>query len=268
MVIKHKHYGSWEVDENGVVSNGDISIDTKNSDKFIAVGDYGNKYDYHNTAISGICLLDATWSVQFSTGGIRSIALPLDRQRVCNRISNRGFEVTKVIFPTELSMYHTKLIEFVSDSIVELQLYKLLYHIPTDEYKMYVATLEKIIGKSIPGAYDIIDMFSDKIKKYFIAKMNELGFSSFEVINSMQNGITDPEQSYLSPYVNPTAFGATEKNIYAIEDLVELKIAFEAEKICGYKVPVHFCVLDIPHPYTRFSKKNILTRDDVCVVSV
>ncbi len=260
-------YGAWKV-YDGAVALGDLVIKTMSDKTVFAKGDYGVINGNHEIAIAGVCLFDTSWCVRFSTGGVRSIALPLDRERVEARIRDRGFEVVNIIFPTELTNYHKWNIDFVADTIVELQPKCLLYHVPVDEYNVYVQNLERLIGKRIPGGDVIINNLSAQIKEYFQFKMKKIGFDNFEFINPMRVGARTPNESYALPYAQPELFGATEKNIYAIEDLVEVKIAIEIERKLGRKVPVRFCVLGLPHPYMTFSKKNVLNQKGVVTISV
>jgi hypothetical protein len=264
----HK-YAAWKVDECRAVS-GELSIPiVRDKHKQVyALGEYGVFSSERTVAISGVCLFDARWSVEFSSGGVRSIALPLDRLRVQERIQERNFEVSRVIFPLTLTSYHTKLLRFVSDVVAESKPDKLLFHIPKIEYQIYIQNLEKLIGKEIPKAQSILDEFVEKVESLFLAEMKRIDFEHFELIRPMCCGASSTEEAYSLPYQHPEVFGASKEMIYAIEDLVELKIALLTEQNLGYTVPVKFCVLDIPHPYVAFSKKNAAMGMEVVAVEL
>ncbi|MFA5985992.1 MAG: hypothetical protein WC819_01425 [Parcubacteria group bacterium] len=263
-----KKYGAWEVDEC-YASLGNVTIPIKLSDDGIfGEGVHGNFTIAHRHAVAGVCLWDTTWGVVFTTGGVRSIALPLDRERVEDRIRTRGFEVSAVIFPTELTAYHRKLITFVADTVAQTQPEKLLFHIPHHEYLVYICNLEALIGKNIVGAEQILADLVEKVKAYFFQEMKRVDFDRYEFISPMNVGAITTEESYLFPYLYPEKFGATASSLFAIEDLVEVKITMLAEQMRGHKIPVRFCVMDVPHPYMTFSKKGVGHRKDVVTVSL
>ncbi len=215
-------YGAWQVGA-GMATLGDLSIPiTRDKPGVYARGEYGAFSSERRVAISGVCLFDARWSVEFSTGGVRSIALPLDRSRVQDRIRERGFEVSRVIFPLTLTDYHTKLLHFVANTVEKLQPEKLLFHIPIDEYYVYIQELETLIGGVIPDAQEILAGFAGKVTDCFRAEMQRVKFERFELIRPMQCGAADTEQSYAMPYQQPEVFGTNKEAIYAIEDLVEM----------------------------------------------
>jgi len=260
-------YGSWKIyDKTAAFRN--IEVKLVDDEDVFASGCYGKILQQHDTAIAGVCLFDANLCVKFETGAIRTVARGGDRKHVGERIQNKGIEVIEVIFPTQLSTYHKDCINFLAKTVKEFGTDRLLYHIPVDEYKIYMSDLENLIGKSISGANDIVEVFAENIKQYFIAKMQEVGFDNFEFIRPMRLGAKTPEESYSFPYVKPELFGAMKHNIYAIEDLVELTITMMANEICGCNVPVKFYVLDVPHPYMVYSKKNVMDREDVIIISV
>ncbi len=261
-------YGSWEIHESST-SMGDIKIPTQRSKNDVyREGIYGNFTSMHKIAISGVCLFPSSWSVVFTTGGVRSIAIPLERERVAERIKTRGFNVCAVNFPTDLTAYHHKLIRFVAKVVGQMQPEKLLFHIPYQEYLIYIHNLEALIGKKINGAEQILSNFVDKVKMFFRQEMMCAGFDRYEYISPMDMGVMTTEESYLFPYVHPEVFGATRASLFAIEDLVELKIAMLAEQLGGYNIPVHFCVLEVPHPYLTENKKSVGNRGDVVSITL
>jgi hypothetical protein len=256
-------YGAWEIRE-GMASLGDVCIPVNQSVLDVHMeGMYGALTSTHVIAVAGVCLFDTSWCVRFTTGGTRSIALPLDRQRVEERIRSRGFIVNEVIFPTELTAYHRKLIGFVANTITQIQPEKLLFHIPHEEYKIYIRNLEELIGKDIPGSEEILSQFVEKVRTFFCKEMIRIGFTNYEFISPMHMGAKTTEDSYVFPYLYPEVFGACVENLFAIEDLVEVKITILAEEIKGHRIPVRFCILDDPHPYMTFSKKIATYRQDL-----
>ena len=260
-------YFSWGI-EDGVAETGKITLPIVKSDKNVLFeGMKGVISQEHDTAISGVCLFGADWCVKFTSGAIRSVALPLERARVESRITQGGV-VEKIFFPINLTAYHTKLIDFVADTVVQTDPRMILFHIPTEEYKQYINDLSTLMQKSIPGAFDILEAFVVKVKQYFIQAMKKIGFKNYHFIEPMKCGAKNPEESYCLPYVHPEIFGAQKGSIYAIEDLVEIKIALEVEKVYGYCVPVKYCVLDIPHPYAIFDKKKLETDAYVVIAPV
>ena len=261
-------YGSWEIHEDRAML-GDLKIPIQRSDHGVSMdGIYGNFTSMHKVAISGVCLFPSSWSVVFTTGGVRSIAIPLERERVAERIRSRGFNVCAVNFPIKLTAYHRKLIGFVAKVVGQMQPAKLLFHIPYQEYLIYIRNLEDLIGKKIYGADQILSDFVEKVKMCFCQEMANVGFDRYEFITPMEMGATTTEESYLFPYVHPEIFGATATSLFAIEDLVELKIAMLAEQLKGYKIPVRFCVIDVPHPYLTVNKQSVGERGDMVSISL
>lgn len=260
-------YFAWSIQEGYAIA-GKIILPIMQSGKNVLFeGMKGEISLAHDTVISGVCLFGADWCVKFASGAIRSVALPLERARVESRIKKGGV-VEKVFFPIELTAYHIKLIDFVVDTVAETNPRKVLFHIPTEEYKRYINDLEVLMQQSIPGANDVLEKFVLKVKQYFIQAMMKIGFQNYHFIEPMKCGAKNPEESYCLPYAHPEIFGSQKGSVYAIEDLVEIKIALEVEKNYGYCIPVKYCVLDIPHPYAMFDKKKLETDAYVVIAPV
>ena len=229
-----------------------------------------------SVAISGVCLFDKAWRLQFAPRGkgnppaVRTLALPSGRDEAY-RWLREGRCAEKLFVPVAPGRYHEALIRWQASEFLRLQPRRILYHVPLDEYRRYIGELEELLGRSLPVLRDRLEAFTHQV----ITLLTEAcgGFvDRLELIRPLQCGATDTEESYLFPYLRPDAFGATVDDLYGIEDLTELSLSYQVfirhRRVKTFDIsppfgagvlssvvtqpdaiPIRCGIIAVPHPY-------------------
>jgi hypothetical protein len=228
-----------------------------------------------SVAVSGVCLFDKAWRLQFAPRGkgnppaVRTLALPSGRSEAYGWL-RQGRRAEQLFVPVAPGRYHEALIRWQVSEFLRLRPQRILYHIPLDEYRWYVGDLEELLGRSLPTLRDRLDAFTKQVLALLTEACGELA-NRLEFIRPMQCGAASPDVSYLFPYVRSDAFGVTVDDLYGIEDLTELGLSYEASARSGrvippcnglvfcltgpmlaqpsVPIPVRCCITAIPHPY-------------------
>jgi hypothetical protein len=251
-------YGVWEINGIGEESataslRDEVSLTVHQVENGILEGDWG-EIGQRNYAVSGACLFGANWIVEFAKigkdggGAKRTLALPKERNDVYKKIK-KGNKVSAVYLPQEPNAYHRLLIDWSMDRLSKLNPKRVLYHLPLWEYRQFIAEFEHRSGLGIPEAYNVLESFFQKTTALVEATASRYGIV-LEFINPMRDfGITDPVESFGLPYFYPEKYGILPKDIFGVEDLVELKIALMAKERFNREIPMRLAVLAVPHPY-------------------
>ncbi|MBI4120317.1 MAG: hypothetical protein HY454_02520 [Parcubacteria group bacterium] len=222
-----------------------------------------------NTVISGVCLWDARWQVEFRPAKTknapivrRSLALPSGRDDIYLRLATAQ-RITKMFCPLGLGIYHIRLIKWQSEKLRELSCEQILYHVPLDEYHDYIATLESRLGIPIPSAHDQLDKFAQKIHDYIQDQFGPLS-RKLEFIRPMRLGAKNPEEAFLFPYSQPEKLFAAPEKVLGVEDLIEIPLSYEAWKnrnqwnaMRTSPIPIIGAIIGIPTPYFNKELQDI-----------
>lgn len=217
--------------------------------------------------ISGICLWDGRWQVEFEKKGKgnpparRSLAFPRDRSLAYEKIGEYGDRVSKIYLPEEPSTYHTKLIAWQAEKYREFAPETVFYHIPIPEYHFFLRDLERLVG-SLPEAHEALDNFSAKVKTLIDEAFSFLGERLHLIDPSSLPGGRFPTDSFLMPYTDPEKCGIPREGLCGIEDIVEVRLAIEAGEYIN-TIPVLVGVIDVPSPYSDKSLASVKIIDMV-----
>lgn len=258
-------YATWIIEENfakRVINKTLIEIPLTNSNSEFAFkeGILGKIPQKIDLVISGICLWDARWQVHFkpknkaNPGAKRSIALPSERKDAFERIKN-GQEIEKIFIPLNPGVYHLKLLRWQVEKLKELNPRKIVYHVPIEEYHIYIRQLEELVKYPLDILHLALEDFYKKILKMIEKFTKELNISNFEILSGI---CQDPEESFLFPYLYPEKFGSEKSFTLGVEDFVELRLSIEAQKITKRLIPVIGVILEIPHPYMNKSTDSTI----------
>lgn len=204
--------------------------------------------------VTGICIFDARWSLEFDNGkeagAKKSLSLPREREKAFKMIK-KGRGVKTINIPTELGRYHRMMIQWQVEKIFQLAPRRILYHLPVGEYEIFVQELEEVVGKKLPQLYNLLQDLSSKIKASFLDSLTRIGIDAkrVEFINPLEMGAQNTDDSFGFPYMFPHVFGMSVENMMGVEDLVELRILLRAKEERGHSIPVLCAVLEVPHPY-------------------
>ena len=227
--------------------------------------------DDQKTVISGVCLWDARWQVEFLSAKTknppivrRSLALPSGRDDIYLRLATAQ-RIIKMFCPLGLGMYHTRLIKWQSEKLQELPCERILYHVPLDEYHDYIEALEARLGIPIPSAHDQLDKFAQKIHDYIQDQFGSL-LCKLEFIKPMRLGARNPEEAFLFPYSRPEKFSAAPEKVLGVEDLIEIPLSYEAWQNRDQwnaarisPVPIVGAIIGIPTPYFNKELQDVET---------
>lgn len=250
------NYGSWVIEKGRAFlkSSPEIEINLfPCKTGAIQEGWWGNPTQ-EKDLISGICIFDARWSLEFENGKEigtkKSLSLPREREKAFKMIK-KGRKIKSINVPDEIGKYHQKMIRWQVEKICQLSPKRILYHLPAGEYEIFIQELEAVSNKEMSRLYAILKKLSNKIKISFLENLNWHGIDTkkIEFINPLEMGARNTDDSFGLPYLFPHKLGMSPEDMMGIEDLVELRISLRAKKEMEYNIPVLCAVLQIPHPY-------------------
>lgn len=262
-----KKYASWTIDCKKEIaytrSCKNLSLKlTKN--KIVKFESQFGEINGAKNIISGICLFDARWLLEFEAkhrnpAGKNSLASPMEREKAFKKIK-KGLAVKKIYYPIKPGEYHKKLINWQVSKFNNLKPKRILYHLPTLEYHCFIETLENYLTIKLPTLKKCLELFAKNIKDMLLFAMdkNKINKNLLEIIQPMNMGATDPNKSFLLPYLHPKKFGIKKNDLIGVEDLIEIKLSTLSKKETGYQIPTILAIIDIPHP---FLNKNINDND-------
>lgn len=208
--------------------------------------------------IGGICLWCHRWTVYFeafdskSQPARRYPASEIDRKEVVERIlkGGKGSQVTHMDVPIEPRAYHVRTIERQARAAREFEVGEIYYHVPVTEYHRYIAEIEAALGRQLPELHALLDQFAEKIRKLILEK-----FAGIKVIfidpTPFSNG--DSNGSFVFPYWYPELLGIDPDGLVGLENMVEVRLSWEALQRGGSLVPVYAIATGIPYPYREKS---------------
>lgn len=248
-----REYGSWKIAPGMAIGpKGSIKIPLKRSNNEVLYEGWWPKQPQvrPEVLLTGICLWDASWTLEFApksgSSVKRSPALPRERNDAFERIARREW-VMEIVVPTEPGMYHQLLINWQVQKARQLEPQRVLYHLPVREYHCYIAGLEGKLGQ-LPLLHEYLDEFARKVRTAILGAFQP---REIEFISPMDKGARTPVESFRLPYLKPDLFGILPKTrVVGVEDLVEVGLsssAYEETKVGP--TPVLAVVLGMPHPY-------------------
>ncbi len=253
-------YFVWTIDNNvatRVMPQGDVvSVQLSRTDNAVAYEGWwpSEPRGERSILLTGICLWDARWQVEFEKAGRgnpparRSLALPAEREDVYRRLT-AGSRVQKIYYPHSLNAYHDILISWQKEKIDALRPKKVLYHLPLVEYHRFIQELELGVGTPLPVLHASLERFAHNVREKIIDRFGSvMPEKRLEFLETTQS---DPNESFLEPYMYPERFGIRREDLVAMEDLVELRLSYEAQKrnAAARPIPALYGVLRIPPPY-------------------
>jgi hypothetical protein len=206
--------------------------------------------------IGGICLYDWRWGVVFGRrrakdpSAIRRLALPENRKRAEELLlSNRPLKA--MLVPAQPSIaYHANLVGWQVATAQRYGVRQMVYHIPRDEYHLYMKRIESLANISIPEAHAKLDSFTDIVEAITREAFTRAGIE-LKLLKPLSMGAKqDPLASFLYPYLYPERCGIDPESAIGIEDLPEVHLELEARKARQGTIGMALCVLQLPHhPY-------------------
>lgn len=200
------------------------------------------------TALAGACI----WSrydcvVHFeprgrgNPGAQRSLSSPLDRADVLRRL-RRGHAVRHVhVTADPMGPYQRRLIGWQADSARLLQLERIYYSLPLDEYIHTLQDFEGLLPqRCLDEVLSILHAHHGALKSFILEALP----CEVEFLRPMNLGARTPVESYLWPYQNLDLD-------LALEELEELRLCYEAAQRGADVPPVLVGVLDSISPYLQ-----------------
>lgn len=168
----------------------------------------------------------------------KSLALPYSRDDAYERFA-KGQRATRLYLPREPGAYHWRLISWIGEKLREMDPARVLMHVPGPEYHGYHAEFERRVGHAVPEGHASLDRFLDRIMEMIMDAIPSWLFNRIEFIDPMARGAKGSIESYLYPYLHPEQFGVTQPDSLAgLEDMVEVRLAYEAFAQTGRRIPV------------------------------
>ncbi len=252
-------YFSWLV-ASGVIERtmpdgGVVHVSTLPDAAVAAAGWWGTENLRPEYCLSGGCLFDARWQLQFPAqnkghqGAVRTLSLPRERDDAYARLK-KGQTPLALHLPKGPGVYQQTLIRWQAAVFRRLQPTQILYHLPTDEYRVYIQEMEQHLGYAVPAAYTQLDQLAVSIRALMVREFGAALMARVRFVRPMHtHGVKDTTQSYLHPYLFPELYGITPANTVGVEDLVELRLAYEAWRMRGHQISVYAAALALPPPY-------------------
>lgn len=221
------------------------------------------------TAISGICLYDNRWAVEFKRTSQkaeqpavhRGLVINRDREDALKRLGH-GQRLASITVPLYPGEYHRRLLRWQASAFNRLKPKRILFHLPLQEYHLYLAELEKAAKLPLPWLHQQLDHFAQLLLALQASIYGEELMGRVTVIHPLESGATSLEESWLFPYRHPQIFGVQPEELMGVEDLPETRIAFSLRRELQREVPVLAAVLGDNHPYfsdlTQDGTVNIL----------
>ncbi len=253
MVHDHGKYGSFDI----AATEGGLWVATRKiGDEEIAVpltrcangasfqGWWGERPTRVHTAITGVCLWGCNWVVEFEPlarngkPARKSLALPYSRDEAYERL-HKGQRATTLYVPREPSAYHWRLISWIAETLKEFDPARVLMHVPGPEYHGYHAEFERRLGHGVSEGHESLDRFVKRIMEMIMDAIPSWLFSRITFVNPFRLGVTDSVDSYVLPYAAPERFGVTDlATLVGVEDMVEVRLAYEARARTGRMIPI------------------------------
>lgn len=204
--------------------------------------------------LGGCCLWDGRWQIQFAKRASKSkparrrLSNARDREDAFERL-RKGHLAERIYVPRGLGPYHRTLIEWQAAHIRRLSNARVLYHIPTDEYHVYIKLVETHLGRAVPELHSMLDEFAQEMRKELKIAIGSHPVDLRFVHPMRQWNAANPLESYMEPYLRINELCADVSVAMGLEDLGENRLARAAAAITGITVPVLGAVLSIPDTF-------------------
>jgi hypothetical protein len=204
------------------------------------------------TVVMGICFFDARWRVEFKNpkpgqkGAVRSLALPREREET-EEFLKRGRKIERMVYSPFPTPYAQKIIEFQKWGLEKLggMVERVLYHVPLNEYFSYASML--------PSPWK--ERMKEVIKKEAELMADWVRHHLRDWPIEIHWGGESPPQSFVDLYIRASEESA---KVIGLEELVELRLPFEAFRQTGRAIPTLVGVLGLPHPYFRPPEEEVI----------
>nr|XP_012561444.2 uncharacterized protein LOC105846860 [Hydra vulgaris]XP_047129798.1 uncharacterized protein LOC105846860 [Hydra vulgaris] len=221
----------------------------RNPSHILWEGLYGKIPPSIDHMVSGVCLWDCRWKIEFfnkkkvsNPGVVRPLSLSITRNEAFKFIKE-GTKVKSITVPKGLSRYHKLYFNWLKESVQKIKVKHIFMHIPLDEYHFYIKELENHLSKSLPYIHKCLDYFGQEIMKE-VCCIFEQSKVKHTFLNPMSDfNVPSPIQSYRYAYNELTEKYPGEE-FFAFEDLREFKLLTGSKIANGL-----FSILDHPDPY-------------------
>ncbi|MAZ77402.1 MAG: hypothetical protein CMF39_01825 [Legionellaceae bacterium] len=271
------NYAGWAVDTGAKLATRHFSDDQNPTKIALSLSANQTTYegwwplppdDYRSTVITGICLLDARWQLEFEKKGRgnppsrRALTSPLERKKAVEKIHS-GDRVTKMYVPQTLGKYHQYLIAWQVEKIELLKPKRILYHFPLLEYHYYLEQIEILLQRSLLTIHEAVEKFAHALKLQVKDAFVKKGLVAPEFISPFHAANGDPIKSFMMPYEKPEYFDCKLEDCVGVEDMNEIKLSHQAFKVHGIKIPVLAGLIGFPNCYLY--SKSIDNTDCFCL---
>jgi len=264
-------YGSWWISFDGKSAWREnpalnISLEQSNVSDIELEGWWKERPRRVQTVISGSCLWGADWEIMCRRKTKikhqpnryrRSLGLPREREELFGFL-NDGFEVTQIHLPLQTGIYHKLLIRWLSVKFSELAPEQILFHLPRSEYHVYIDRIAQWVKPELLyRLHDELETFATIVEVELMKNVADVGICGDRITIIDPSAVQgNPNGSFLLPYTNPETFGVSPDGIVGVEDLAELRLAYEAHKRTRRSTPVLCGVLKMPHPHLEKDRSN------------
>ena len=152
--------------------------------------------------------------------------------------------------PVKPRNYHLRTIDRQARAAKDLGIKEMFYHVPVAEYHQYIAEIEEALGQQLFELHAHLDRFVDEVRELVLSKFNGVRVVFIDP-TPLANG--DPNGSFVLPYRHPELFGIDLDGLVGIENLVEVRLAYEAHHQGGPLIPVYGIAVGMPYPYREKS---------------
>lgn len=262
-------YGAWKLEcmgeiilaQNKRLNNIEIKLYSGNKTveyEGIFFPDKATNLPQNPCCVMGMCIWGATWMAEFA--GIKpskawlSFGLPAERQRIFQRLesASKGEDkrkIKKILLPTEMGEYHKKLLQWQKELVNEIGPQRILYHLPAEEYKGYIQKLKPFFPASArQEMLKELEGFAEYLKEEIKTSFNRDEGDSLVFVNPFEKGARDEIESLVFPYLYPHLWEVDPSTLVGVEDLAELRLSYEAQKMGSTPIPIYVSILGIPHP--------------------
>lgn len=212
-------------------------------------GLYGEIPPVINNMLTGICLWDSRWKIEFinkkkesEPGAVKVLSLEIPRKEA-HKFINEGRRVKSLTIPIDLGRYHTCYLKWLNQTIGKLTIDHIYIHVPINEYHVYINEIEDQLKRPLPEIHDHLQEFGDNVKNRIKEIVNKAGIRHTFLDPMKDYNIKNPVDSYKFAYnILPAKF--PKENFFAFEDISEFKLVTDSLVKNGM-----FGVFDYPDPY-------------------
>ena len=134
-------------------------------------GLYGQVPETIDHMITGICLWDSRWKIEFlnkkkasQPGAVKVLSLEIPRTQALEFL-DEGRTVKNFIVPRDIGKYHSIYLSWLQESIPKLNVKHIFMHVPETEYHLYIKDLEVKMKRPLPELHQNLSIFAEKVRE-------------------------------------------------------------------------------------------------------